>query len=602
MEKTMTNEPTLLFLHGVGKGDHEGKWRTALASSLAQLGYPSFDSRRVVAPKYAHMLTGWDDTIPLPQVTIKTLSRELARTNRREFERRIGAVEFRMGRHDHGVGGALNDAVVGAAMMFPQFDQARKYLGNKEIRANVLTKILHSLPDLGDIVIVGHSLGSVVAADLLRRLPPGLKCVGMVTIGSPLANCRFDVDLLRDALKEPPTNLSWWVNFWNPLDPVAASRGLSSVFPWLLDIRVTTNTDLHVHDAENYFKQEAVAAAIGYALFGSLSKEVERASSALDTQLDDIERMTLTALRYASHIRMQLEGDLHAKYTGALRHVQGQAIEGLQQRNDAVRRSIPSAVRALAFDVADPDAVAPQPLPVGYISKEEAVVIFTVLASENFIRPFEIKIDKTKRQKAMEELSAEMGLGSRFGTDVFAAAEAAHNELSGGVKINWLRLGLLGAGAAAVVAATGGLALAAAPGLAGAAVVTSALATFGPGGMIGGLITAGTLVTAGGSSFALGLTSSDTKAEVLESVVERQLASAILRSKQRLDPDDSIWWNLVEMEAQLRREYERVDEFSDGDAQSIKELKSKLTIVERALSYLGRNGLGYDPFTTIADE
>ena len=96
--------------------------------------------------------------------------------------------------------------------------------------------------------------------------------------------------------------------------------------------------------------------------------------------------------------------------------------------------------------------------------------------------------------------------------------------------------------------ATGGLALAVGPGLAGAAVITSALANFGPGGMIGGLLTAGTLLTAGGSVIALGLASPGTTAETLEAVVTRQLAAAILRHRQDLERDPAAWRVLTETE------------------------------------------------------
>ena len=590
----MSAEPILLFLHGVGKGDRSGKWKDQLERTLGDLGYPSLSTRRVIAPQYAHLLTGWDDSIPLPELTTRALPRDDARVNRRAFERRDSAVERRLADHDHGSGGAMNEAVVHAAMRFPQFDQATNYLRTKEIRANVLTKILAALPESGDVVIIGHSLGSVIAADLLPRLPSGTRCVGMVTIGSPLANSRFDVDLLRDTLKEPPTNLDWWVNCWNPLDPVAANRGLSSVFPWLLDVRVTSTPDVHVHDAVTYLKDPTVASAVGYGLFGSLSKEVERAHSGVELQLDAVERMTLTALRYALLTGSLLEKDVRTRYAGALQQVQATVIPGLIERKATAGQPISGAVTRLLFDPADPESVAPEPLPVGHASKEDAAVVFTLLASENVIRPFEIEVPKDKREAALSDLGAEMGLGSKFGRDVFSAAEEAHKELTGS-RINWVKWSLLGVGALAVVAATGGLALAAAPGVAGAAVVTSALAAFGPGGMVGGLITAGTLVTAGGGSIALGLASAQTSAEVLEAVVERQLAVAILRKKQNLDIDPAIWLNFAETEAHLRREHERVDEFSDEKAASVKELKRKLLILERALAYMKRHDMDYAP-------
>ena len=122
----------------------------------------------------------------------------------------------------------------------------------------------------------------------------------------------------------------------------------------------------------------------------------------------------------------------------------------------------------------------------------------------------------------MEHLTLDMGLGTQLGADVLKAAERAKDTLKedNSDRLRWV---LIGIGAAAVVAATGGLALAAAPGVVGAAAVTSALAAFGPGGMIGGLLTAGTLVSAGGGSIAAGLANPGTAAGTVEAVVATQL-------------------------------------------------------------------------------
>ncbi|MBX3079467.1 MAG: hypothetical protein KF692_09595 [Cryobacterium sp.] len=592
----MSNKPTLLFLHGVGDGDKDDNWKIPFTEALAQLGYPDLENVRVVAPKYSHALKGWDYKVPLPDVTGKPLSREQAKKNRRDFERRMGAIEFRLGRHNGGnippgVDSAI-DAAVGAAAKLSKFRQAQNYIKSPQIRAQVLDHIISKLPPSGQLVIVAHSLGSVIAADLIRRLPVGLKVAGMVTIGSPLAIGFFDVEKLRDSLKEPPTNLDWWVNFWNASDPVAAHRGVSFVIPWMLDFRIDTKkVDVHAHDANEYLSNRAVASAIGFALFGSRSKELVKASKGLDIPLDDTERLALLPLRYASLILMRLEGDLKDRYAGALRQVQATLVDNIRQRNDREQRPIPSEIARLDFDLSDPDAIVPAPLPSSHMPKEDAVALLTIIAAENIIRPFEIEIAKDKQQAAMEDLTAEMGLGSRFGTAVFDSARTAQRALGADREVNWLKWGALGAGAAVLVLATGGLALAAAPGVAGAAVITSALASFGPGGMIGGLLTAGTLATAGGGGIAYSLANPGTTAETVEAFVQNRLAAAVLRASQDLDQDPATWRILAETEIGIRREHERLDEFSDKSGPALNELKRKITTIERALKYLSENGL-----------
>lgn len=587
----LSNEPILLFLHGVGNGDPDNLWMNQLDETLVSLGYPGLDPRRVIVPKYAHALRGTDDKEQAPPVTIKTSPRELAKKNRRDFERRMSAIEFRLGRRNHGRGWLGGEAIIDFAAVLPFFAQVQNYMNKPHVRAQVLKRILSFVPESGKIVIVGHSLGSVIAADLLRRLPIAVEVVGMVTIGSPLAHGKFNVDKLQESLKEPPTNLAWWVNIWNVLDPVAGHRGLSSLFPWMVDFRIQTTLNHHVHDAVEYFKDSTVAEAVGYAMFGSKSREIIRAENGIDVPLDATECIALLGLRYAYLIKMRLEGDIQDRYAGALRHVQASLIDDISRWKAEEGKPMAYEVARLAFDLSDPEAMVPEPRPSNHISKEAAVLMLTVLASENVIRPFEITVHRDKRQAALEDLSAEMGLGSQFGTQVFESTKRAQEVLGAGIGINWKKWGALGAGAAALVVATGGLALAAGAGLAGAAAITSALATFGPGGMIGGLLTAGTLVGAGGGGVAYGLASPGTSAETFEAVIERRLAASILRQQQNLDPDLEVWKTLTATEVEVRRAHERLDEFSDESSQGLKELKRKIESVERALNYLRDNGL-----------
>ena len=70
----MSNEPVLLFLHGVGDGNRDGAWLTGLNAALGGLGYPQVDPVRVIAPRYSHALKGSDESLRLPPVTVKRTS------------------------------------------------------------------------------------------------------------------------------------------------------------------------------------------------------------------------------------------------------------------------------------------------------------------------------------------------------------------------------------------------------------------------------------------------------------------------------------------------------------------------------------------------
>ena len=587
----MSDKPSLLFLHGVGTGDLEGIWRVALEDALTDLGYPSLDGITVIAPKYPNTLIGSDDDFRLPALTVKAPTGEHAKKNRREFDRRESSIEIMLGRHDPGADWILGEPITDLALKTTVFSQAANYLKKPRVRANVLTRVLAKVPTAGRLVIVGHSLGSVIAADVIRRLPAGVEVVGIATIGSPLSSSTFHVEGLRDELKEPPTNLGWWVSFWNPLDPVTTHRGVSSAFPWMTDYRVTSRANTKVHGAATYLSDLLVARAIGYALHGSQSKDLVIASRGVDIPVDTPETLMLLALRYAFLTKSKLGGVQQERYASALRQVQSETIDALAERRKLEHRPLPASIGTLAIDLTDPKSVAPEPGRISHVSKDESVLPLISLMTANVIRPYEISVSSDTRAEALEDLSIEMGLGRQYARDLIAAGDAARKALSGDGS-NWVKWAAMGVGAVALVVATGGLALAAAPGVAGAAAITSALAAFGPGGMIGGLLTAGALVGAGGGGVAFGLASPAATAEAVEAFVSAQLTAAILRKKQGLEQDASTWTNLAQTGIALRRDRARLAPISDESALALKEIERKLKAIDRALVYLSSIELG----------
>lgn len=451
--------------------------------------------------------------------------------------------------------------------------QAANYLEEKQIRAQVLNRILAQLPESGKIVIVAHSLGSVIAADLMLRLPVDIEVSAMVTIGSPLANGKFKFNDLRDALADPPTNLAWWVNFRNAWDAVATRRGLSSAFNWLLDHQINTGpipNGKHPHASTVYLDHATVADTIGYALFGSRSKEVVLNNTVSDTQLDDVEQTALLGIRYGHLIKNQLNSEKHSRYLAALRAVQAETVSAIRVRNNYLERPIPLQISRLDFDFSNDKSLLPEPTPnYSGMTKESAVGLLTALAATNVIAPFEITVSKDVEQRALEELASEMGLMRQYGVDVLEAGKRAQGVLRDTQNLQWVKVGAAVAGAAALAVGTGGL-----MGLVGAAVAASALTSFGAGGMIGGLMTASTLVDGKGllvdsksGSITTGLSGPETSAEEFDAVISLQLAAVMLRQEQNIETDPAIWHFLVGVETTVNRQHERLDELSDPKAQ-----------------------------------
>ncbi|MFE8988161.1 trypsin-like serine peptidase [Streptomyces collinus] len=94
------------------------------------------------------------------------------------------------------------------------------YLGDGSVRQAVLDSVMETMPASGELVLVTHSLGTVVGMDLLTRLPESLDPVLLVTAGSPLGLDGVNERLLTRGPHQPP-RVRDWVNVWCPTDTVA---------------------------------------------------------------------------------------------------------------------------------------------------------------------------------------------------------------------------------------------------------------------------------------------------------------------------------------------------------------------------------------------
>lgn len=589
MMASMAPPTTLLFLHGVGSGDRHDDWRRALVTALADAGHHGLDDVEVVAPKYPDVLRGSDSEAVLPAETVADLPRDEAKRHRREVERRTALLEARIGHHDAGTGWHGGHGAVDIGLAVGPFTQAHNYLTKPRVRAEVLQRALAQVPASGRLVVVGHSLGSVIAADLLRRLPRDVDVVGMVTIGSPLGHARFDVDRLADRLEAPPANLGWWVNFWNELDPVTSHRGVSAVVPWVLDRRVQAPLLADPHAAVGYLADPAVAAAVGFGLHGSRARSVAEPERGAAVPLDPVETVALVALHHAHLTRDQLVRTRRQRYDDALRAVQSSAVDAAIRRRAELGTAVPDTIAACAVDLARPESPAPRPPAVHHLTKEQVVVPLVFVATTNVIRPYEIDVPSEVRTRALQRLTASMGLGSALGADAVQALARAR-EVTGGGAADWVTRTALGMGAGALLAAAGGFVLAATP-VGTAAEAATGLVPFEPDGVLGELLAAATLAASAGGGVARGLAGAGVPAEAVEAVVEAQLAAALLRELHDLDQDPATWHGLVLTGSELRRELARLTPVSDRGSAVVEQAARKLRAVNRALDHLQARGL-----------
>jgi hypothetical protein len=104
------------------------------------------------------------------------------------------------------------------------------YFGDPELRDKAIQRIVEAVNDASDeVILIGHSLGTVVAYDALRRHPE-LPVRGYVSLGSPLGlpTVRRSLEA-SDALRFPD-DLDRWVNIYDKRDFVTGNQPLAPLY------------------------------------------------------------------------------------------------------------------------------------------------------------------------------------------------------------------------------------------------------------------------------------------------------------------------------------------------------------------------------------
>ncbi len=381
--------PTLVYLHGIG-ADHDDAWREVLSAALLDAGFPGLDDVDCCAPKYPNTLRyPSDEHHPLPPQTVRQPSGEERDEVRWRVERATAELERALGAHTAGRMTPLAAETVPAVMKV--VPQARRYLDDEATRANTLHRVLAALPESGPIVLVAHSLGSIIAADLVTRLPPGIDVVGMITLGSPAGHLGLHRGSDRlEVLREPLPHVEWWLNVWGGADPVTGMRGISHRFPWVLDVTLSGVR----HPMEGYLGSATVASALGRALFGSLSREIAGTQSLPEPQVDDVELHAYLLLTYAHFVAEHLPQKQRARFRGALQVVR----TDLAQRLGLTDRGEP-----------------PDPARLRTLSKSTALMPLLAVATTNPVAPYDVAMSAAARRDALRDLAVWIGLYSGYG-------------------------------------------------------------------------------------------------------------------------------------------------------------------------------------------
>jgi hypothetical protein len=573
----MSQGRTIVFVHGKAGREPTDGWLGPLNTGLSALGYPRIGASgdRIIEADYLPaLLAGADGETP-------PVLAERAPTRQRKQEwadyllrRETLAETIERSRNDPR---GLNAAVFSDTPLPDQVAGTMRavsaYRGSRASRHAAWRSVLESLPESGSVVVIAHSLGSILMLDLLRRLPPELRIDLLVTIGSPMGvkSLRAHHGGIDDAEGFPADRVLAWANVFDPGDVITVGRGASPYFAAALDAPVHTGGS---HSLRAYMSHPVVAAAVGLAMFGPAAVATDEPVPArlVDPRWDPL----LLRFAYTQQLWSTCRTDRWgfrrsvdtARRVQARRNVENvaQQYQSLMRRADSldgdarrdyVRQLERAAVNPVHAPSEDDLLIHASDLVRSRFSDVQLVVAAVEFLLSPPLPPFDLDVADEHTTKALGALlqrvqrSSAGPSGDQFAELVTLAVKEARDALSetgfpwGPVLIT-TGIGLL--------ALTGvGLLVAAPAGLAGAAAIASTMATFGPGGMVGGIATLAALTGAAtaitGVGVAVELAPGDPGYEQVREAMASQLADlpaaqlrtsvagmlAVLSAQRRLD-------------------------------------------------------------------
>lgn len=493
-------------------------WLDPLNRELSIRGHETSSADDVITPDYSHCFDDLRDPLKVLRTWTKPESATYQELGDDYILRRVRLNErlkpyYGSGNSAFSIGPRVS-AVPNFGPLTNRVGEARQYAKSSTVRNNIWRVVLDHLPIGQPIILIGHSLGSVVAVDLLPRLRSSSTVLLLVTIGSPLGTLPTMREHSFSADEFPYDRVRSWVNVYDPRDFVTGGRGVAPHFPAALDAPVRTpnlyTALLNEHGASAYASQPVVTHAILEAMLGGVLVKTEPAP--LAKRILGMEIPLLKAL-YSQQLRVSLDADKRDRK------------RALDLARDAYADQFASASKVTTGDAAALAPLEPQDFLRdpgqhlrGLWADDQLVPLALALAMGSPVEPFDIETDpftKSRRQALVQTLNRlrtpdtsrqrleERGESSNVSDQAFA--DQILEGLTVGRKAMgvatesraWLPIALVGAGGIALAATGFGLIAAAPAGLAGAAVLTSTLAAFGPGGMMGGIVTLAALSSLG---------------------------------------------------------------------------------------------------------
>jgi pimeloyl-ACP methyl ester carboxylesterase len=156
-------------------------------------------------------------------------------------------------------------------------DDTKEYFERADLRAETNAIVDAACKGPGEVVLVGFSMGSLVAHNVLAWKDATYPVRSLVTCGSPIGDPEFHRRVAAIAPNGEatfPAPLRMWANIWNDDDPATRVHDLTRLFPGPHPIQAEPTrgrgpsplNPAAAHNGMDYLSSKALAAAVRTAL------------------------------------------------------------------------------------------------------------------------------------------------------------------------------------------------------------------------------------------------------------------------------------------------------------------------------------------------
>jgi pimeloyl-ACP methyl ester carboxylesterase len=244
----------------------ERDWVAAARYGLVRVEYEHADCVPISMPFYGKV---WrpDEYVAEPEFDDGIHGRERGLIHLPDFGRAVEAfgewIDGRTGGSGRVLEHLLNDT--------------EEYFDRSDLRADTDEIVRKACDGPGEVVLVGFSMGSLVAYNVLAHAAVDFAVKSLVTCGSPIGDPGFQRHVAAIAPMGPlafPGCLRMWVNIWNDDDPATRIHELTALFPGAHDIQSAPTrgrapspiNPAAAHNGPDYLSSKALAAAVQTAL------------------------------------------------------------------------------------------------------------------------------------------------------------------------------------------------------------------------------------------------------------------------------------------------------------------------------------------------